>query len=153
MHAEAQRCSRGESEQAAEGAKTLGGGDSCMRRRAEVSAVAVVNCEAHNKSGARSAETESFAVTRATIAERYQSEVRPNTRTAVGARCSARPHGSSSSSAAGQPAAVCRMWSAGASLHVVAGVRDRVRVARVAGPPFACVQRRFQISTPTGGYH
>ena len=41
--------------------------------------------------------------------ERYQSEARPSTRSAVGARCSARPRGCSSSSAAGQPAAVCRM--------------------------------------------
>ena len=90
-------------------ADTLGGGDSCMRRRAAVSAVAVLNCEAQSRSGARSAETESFAVVIATSDERYQSEARPNTRSAVGARCSARPRGCSSSSAAGQPAAVCRM--------------------------------------------
>ena len=116
----AQRCSGGESAQAAEGGRgrqTLGGGGSCMRRRAAVSAVAVVNCEAHSRSGALSAETESFAVTRATIAEMYQSEVRPNTWTVPEPEPEPEP-GCSSSSAAGQPA--CRISS---------------RPTRVAGRP------------------
>eukprot|EP00964_Phaeocystis_antarctica_P084106 scaffold52957_cov48-Phaeocystis_antarctica.AAC.4 len=112
-------------------ADTLGGGDSCMRRRAAVSAVAVLNCEAQSRSGARSAETESFAVVIATSDERYQSEARPNTRSAVGARCSARPHGCSSSSAAGQPAAVCRMECRQARRRPRA--RRAPRVPRVAG--------------------
>ena len=69
-----------------------------------MSTVAVVNCEAHSTRGACSEETESFADTRATIAVRYHNEVRPATWMTVLAarRCSARPHGCSSSSALGQ---------------------------------------------------
>ena len=103
-----------------------------------MSAVAVVNCVAHSRSGALSAETESFAVTRATIAEMYQSEVRPHTRTAVGARCSA---AGSSSSAAGQPAAACRISAqaspraapscrAGNYVHLLSPFQPAIRARR-----------------------
>lgn len=104
-----------------------------------MSTVAVVNCEAHSTRGACSEETESFADTRATIAVRYHNEVSPATWMTVlraARRCSARPHGCSRGSAAGQ------LSFSSPSSSFIRGGHSSCAAARMCRMPDARLQAR-----------